>query len=228
MENAANNTIRPSFGRSFGTGMEVMGKNFLALLAVVLLVGIVQAPVQALRIVVEIGGINVFVGIFSLFALAFIFLVVPVFDFGSSYIFVLAARGEKVDFKHLVSGFSDNYISIILANLLTFALVMIGTILLIIPGIIVSCRLAFVKFLVMDKKLDPIAAIEESWRLTAGHGWRIFAMGIVSFFIIIFGILMLIVGIFPAIIWVTSAFSVLYNDVLDEKGELEKAPATTN
>ncbi|MEE4116997.1 MAG: hypothetical protein V2I37_12550, partial [Marinilabiliaceae bacterium] len=73
--------------------------------------------------------------------------------------------------------------------------------------------------------LDPIAAIEESWRLTRGYGWTIFGMGLVSFFIILFGLLLLIIGIFPAIIWVTSAFSVLYQDILEEKGEAPE-PAT--
>jgi len=97
--------------------------------------------------------------------------------------------------------------------------VIMGIIMLLIPGIIIGCRLAFVTYLVMDKKLDPIAAIEESWRLTKGYGWTIFFMGFVSFFIIIFGLIMLIVGIFPAIMWVSSSFAVLYQDVLVEKGE---------
>jgi NhaP-type Na+/H+ or K+/H+ antiporter len=69
----------------------------------------------------------------------------------------------------------------------------------------------------MDKKLDPIEAVELSWKLTRGHGWRIFAMGVVSFFIIIFGLLLFIIGIFPAMIWVSSSFAALYQSVLVEK-----------
>jgi hypothetical protein len=69
----------------------------------------------------------------------------------------------------------------------------------------------------MDKKLDPIEAVELSWRLTRGHVWQIFFMGFVSFFIIVFGLLMLIVGIFPAIMWVSSSFATLYQSVLNEK-----------
>ena len=106
---------------------------------------------------------------------------------------------------------------IIFTSLLVFALVFVGIIFLIIPGIIIGCRLAFVSYLVMDRNLDPVAAIEESWRLTKGYGWTIFAMGLVSFFIILFGLLLLIVGIFPAIMWVSGAFAVLYQDVLEEK-----------
>lgn len=217
---------KPSFGKSFGTGMQVIGDNFLPLLLVVFIIGIIQMPFQIIRFSIQIGGFNLFLGIFALFGLAYSFLIVPVFDFGSDFVFLKAVRKQKVDFKYLVSGFSENYLSIILANLLVFSLVLIGIIMLIIPGIIISCRLAFVSYLVMDKKLDPIAAVEESWRLTKGYGWTIFAMGLVSFFIIIAGLILLIIGIFPAIMWVTSAFAVLYNDVLNEKGEQTELVST--
>jgi uncharacterized membrane protein len=88
---------------------------------------------------------------------------------------------------------------------------------LIIPGIIIACRLAFVSYLVMDKKLDPIEAVERSWKLTKGHGWKVFFMAIMSFFIIIFGLILFIVGIFPAITWVSASFASLYQSVLNEK-----------
>jgi hypothetical protein len=65
----------------------------------------------------------------------------------------------------------------------------------------------------MDKKLDPIEAVELSWKMTRGHGWKIFFMGIVSFFILIFGFALIIVGIIPAIIWVSSSFASLYESV---------------
>ncbi|MCD4769756.1 MAG: hypothetical protein K8R35_06270, partial [Bacteroidales bacterium] len=202
MENNSNTQQKPSFGRSFGTGMQVTGEYFLSLLLIVIVVGLVQGPVQILRFTIEIGGFSWMIGIFALFALAYSFLVIPVFQYGSSILFVHAARKQKPDFSLLVQGFSTNYLNIILANLMVFALVMIGIVMLIIPGIIIGCRLAFVSYLVMDRKLDPVTAVEESWRLTKGYGWTIFAMGLVSFFIIILGIILLIVGIFPAIVWV--------------------------
>jgi len=69
----------------------------------------------------------------------------------------------------------------------------------------------------MDKKLDPIEAVELSWKLTKGYGWQIFLMGFVSIFIFIFGLILLIVGVFPAVIWICSSFASLYESVLREK-----------
>ncbi len=216
-----NNSIdsRPSFGRSFGQGMQVMGDNFLRLLLIILVVGLVQGPSQIVRIKIDVGGFNVGVALFAVFALFYSFLIVPVFTYGSDILFVHAVRKKDIDFNWLIKGFTANYLNIILSSLLVFALVFMGIIFLIIPGIIIGCRLAFVSYLVMDRNLDPVAAIEESWRLTKGYGWTIFAMGLVSIFIVIFGLVLLIVGIFPAIMWVSSSFAVLYQDILEEKGE---------
>ncbi len=223
METNSTYSERPSFGRSFGQGMQVLGDNFLSLLLIVFVVGMVQAPAQLVRIVIDVGGFNIAIGMFAIFTLFYSFLIIPVFQYGGDILFVHAVRKQDIDFKWLVKGFTGNYLNIILSGLLVFALVFIGIIFLIIPGIIIGCRLAFVSYLVMDRNLDPVAAIEESWRLTKGYGWTIFAMGLVSFFIIIFGLVLLIVGIFPAIIWVSSSFAVLYQDILEEKGEAPPA-----
>jgi uncharacterized membrane protein len=153
------------------------------------------------------------------------FLVAPIFEYGGNMIFVQAVRKIKPDFEYLIKGFMENYLHIILANLLVFALVVLGLFALIIPGIIIGCRLAFVSYIIMDKKLDPIEAVELSWKLTKGYGWQIFLMGFVSIFIIIFGLLMFFVGIFPAIMWVCSSFASLYESILREKEKPVEAVA---
>ena len=156
--------------------------------------------------------------------MVYAFIVTPVFRFGGNMIFVQAVRKIKPDFELMIKGFTENYLNIVLANLLVFALVVLGIFALIIPGIIIGCRLVFVSYIIMDKKLDPIEAVELSWRLTRGYGWKIFLMGFASIFILIFGLIMLIVGIFPAIIWISSSFASLYESVLKEKEKLQIKP----
>jgi hypothetical protein len=241
METNSEYRLVPGFGNSFGTGWRVMMDNFLRLFLVILIISIVTAPFKmlnfhinasdlhrlplfmghdfghGLRQVVTLGSLGIFAAFFVLLAMLYAFLVAPVFKFGGNMIFVQAVRKVKPDFEYLIKGFMENYLSIVLANLLVFALVVLGLFALLIPGIIIACRLAFVSYIIMDKKLDPIEAVEMSWRLTRGHGWQIFFMGFVSFFIVIFGLLMLIVGIFPALIWISSSFAALYESVLREK-----------
>lgn len=153
-----------------------------------------------------------------LIGLSIYLLVRPVFDYGADMMFLEAARDREPDPKWLIRGFQGGmYLNIVLANLIVFAIVLAGFILFIIPGFIFLCRLAFVSYLVMDKKLDAIRAIELSWRLTKGYGWIIFGMGLMAIPIILVGIICLIVGIFPAIIWIESSFASLYQAVLTKR-----------
>lgn len=241
MENGKNYRLVPTFGNSFGTGFEVMRDNFLRLLLVVFVLAILTAPFSGLNWkfnlndlhkapfdlghiigndldkLFTLGALGMLGVFFGLLALAYTFLAAPVVEYGGDMIFVQAVRKIKPDFELLIRGFWENYLYIVLANLLVVALVVLGLFALIVPGIIIACRLVFVSYIVMDKKLDPIEAVELSWKLTRGHGWTIFFMGLTSFFIIIFGLILMIIGVFPAIMWISSSFATLYQSVLLEK-----------
>jgi hypothetical protein len=246
-----NNDYRlvPGFSNSFGTGWRVMADNFLRLLLIVIILAILVAPFKLFNMdfgpshfhgapwdwnwnddkiwehFLGLASLGIFAAFFALIAMLYTFLVAPVFKYGGDIIFVRAVRKIKPDFEYLIKGFMENYLHIVLANLLVFALVIMGMFALIVPGIIIACRLAFVSYIVMDKKLDPIEAVELSWKLTRGHGWQIFFMGFVSIFIVIFGLILMIVGIFPAIMWVCSSFASLYESVLREKEKPVEAVA---
>jgi hypothetical protein len=241
METSNEYKLVPGFSNSFGTGWKVMMDNFLRLFLVILVISVVTAPLKVFnfnfnssdlhrfpfvmgsdwegnfRHIITIGSLGLLAAFFGFLGMLYAFLISPVFNYGGSMIFVQAVRKLKPDFEYLIKGFTENYLNIVLANLLVFALVILGFIALIIPGIIIGCRLMFVSYLVMDKKLDPIEAVEMSWRLTRGHAWKIFFMGFVSIFIFIFGLCMLIVGVFPAVIWISGSFASLYESVLREK-----------
>lgn len=230
MENNTSNTktFKPTISDSFNVGIQVMSENFITLLLVVLLVGFIEAPIHIFRGIGQIGLGHghgpieySILGVFTIFAIAYGFLIVSVFDYGGSLMFVKAVRGEKSDFTIMYRGFKENYVDIVLANLLVFGIVLLGIIMLVVPGIIFACRLAFVRYLVMDKKMSAVEAVEVSWRMTRSHGWKIFLMGILSFFIILIGLLLLIVGIIPAIMIVSSIFATLYEAVLNENGNHE-------
>ena len=133
-------------------------------------------------------------------------------------------RDEEVDIKLLFEGFKTKYLNIVLANLIVSALVIIGFIMLIIPGIIVACRLVFVPFLVMDKNMNPMKAVEKSWEMSKGHGWEVFFMAILSVFIFIGGAIVFIVGAIVSIVWIHAAFATFYQAVLNEKEDDNPIP----
>jgi hypothetical protein len=249
METTNDYKLVPGFGNSFSTGWKVMTDNFLRLLLVIIILAIVVAPFRIFHWQFDasdfhkapwlwdwhdgrgweqlfgLASLGIFAAFFTLLAVLYAFLVAPVFNYGGDFIFVRSVRKIRPEFEYLIKGFSENYLHIVLANLLVVALIIMGIFALIIPGIIIACRLVFVSYLVMDKKLDPIEAVEKSWKLTRGHGWKIFFMGLVSFFIILFGLILMIVGIFPALIWVNTSFASLYESVLHEKEPIVESVA---
>ncbi len=214
-------SLNPSVTNSLSAGWKKMTEQFLPLLLIVFICALLQGPVN---FTFKNGDFQFMSLLLVPIALAYGFLFWPVVDYSSDYLFIKAVRSQKVEIEGLFEGFRTKYLKIVVANLLVFALVIMGFVMLIIPGIIIACRLVFVSYLVMDKDLDAMTAVEESWRMTRGYGWKIFFLAIVSFFIIIAGLLMLIVGVFVSIAWIRASFAVLYQSVLDYKKATETLP----
>jgi len=208
-----------SISTSFSYGWKQLWKYFLYLFLVSVIIAVLQVPMGIADSFKD--NVTPTVILFQVFSFFYIMLVFPIFSYGADLIYLRAIRDEPIDIQEMFVGFK-NYVNIILAHLLATAIIVLGFIFFIIPGIIFACRLVFVPYLVMDRNLDAIKAVEKSWQMTYGHGWKIFAMGIMSFFIIVFGLILLIVGVFPAAMWVSSAFASLYHSIdHDEKMNLE-------
>lgn len=200
----------PGVGSALGRGWRLMQDNFLVFLLAVLVVCVFMVPMN-----INGDGDNDGSALVGLLETAYMFLLYPIINYGADLIFLRGVRGDKVEVKSIFDGF-QNYVNIILASLLTTGLIGIGLVVFIFPGIYVACRLAFVAYLVMDEGLDPIAAVEASWRITRGHAWKIFVLGFASIFIFILGLILLIVGVFPALMWIKASFASLYLAITDE------------
>tara|TARA_R110002072_G_scaffold269868_2_gene429358 strand:+ start:98135 stop:98809 length:675 start_codon:yes stop_codon:yes gene_type:complete len=220
MENGMNNEpqdgmIKDDFelgvGNALARGWTEMKDNFLVFLLAVLVVSVFMVPMN-----INGDADNDGSALIGLLETAYMFLLYPIINYGADLIFLRGVRGDRVEVKSIFDGF-QNYVNIILASLLVTGLIGIGLIIFIFPGIYVACRLAFVPYLVMDEGLDPIAAVEASWRITRGHAWRIFVLGFLSIFIFFLGLLLLIVGVFPAMIWIKASFASLYLAITGEQ-----------
>ncbi len=89
----------------------------------------------------------------------------------------------------------DVYLNFLIASILYGLIVGIGTILLIIPGIILGIMFQFYKYAIVDKKLGIIESLNYSKDLTSGYRWTIFGIDIVLILINVAGALLLVVGL---------------------------------
>jgi uncharacterized membrane protein len=212
-----------AFG-SFGYGWQQLWKYFLHLFLIAVVVGLANIPAWGWG---PFGGpaawdtagfavLNVIAAVYSL-------LVLPVILFGGDWMYLRFMRDERPNVADMFQGFGKNYLNIVLANLLVVAIIGIGVILLIVPGIIFACRLTFVRYLVMDKGLDPVAAIEKSWFMTRGHGWRIFGMYVLTIVMFFCGLVLFLVPGLLVLLWAGAAFASLYHAVdLEDQAHLNQ------
>jgi uncharacterized membrane protein len=92
------------------------------------------------------------------------------------------------------------------ASLLLSLAVAIGFVLLIVPGIIFGLMFMFATFVVIERELGPIDAMNESNRLTRGHKWPLLGFVLLLVLINLLGLLALVVGLLVSIPVSTLAF----------------------
>ena len=72
--------------------------------------------------------------------------------------------------------------------------------------------------------MEAMKAVEKSWQMTKGHGWTIFGMAILSFFICIGGLVVFGVGILLSLMWVHAAFATLFQSVANNDDDDNPIP----
>jgi len=196
-------------GASYGNGWRQLWKHFLELFLIgliALLIGLPYAMGGWFEDIVVAGAI------FGFFGLVYGILIGGPVDYGVAFAYLKAARGDKLEIKDMFEAFK-NYWNAVLASLLVSVIIIIGLVLLIVPGIIFACKLAFTPYLVVDRKMEVLEAIKESWRMTGGHAWTVFFIGLLAIPIGIAGLICFGVGVIISIMWVTITFASLYHAV---------------
>jgi hypothetical protein len=201
----------------FGHGWEILKKNIPELLLVLFVQLLLSAPMGFTSMFFNMQYVDTFAT--GLFNFIYGVLVLMPVSYGSCWVFLKAVRGEPFRVQDIFFAY-QSFGNIFLANVLVGLIVGAGFIMLIVPGIIFACKLSFVPYLIMDEKMDAVDAIRKSWNMAKDHAGTIFLMGIVSVFVVLCGIICFIIGIFPAIIWISLAFATIYF-VVAEKAKQE-------
>jgi membrane-anchored glycerophosphoryl diester phosphodiesterase (GDPDase) len=77
--------------------------------------------------------------------------------------------------------------------------VIVGLILLIVPGVIAAMGLMFSSYLIIDKGRGPVEAFKQSWQMTKGHKWDLFLLSLALVGLNILGLLALVIGLLVTI-----------------------------
>ncbi len=232
-------TLESGVGSAYSNGWQQLWKNFWELLLTGIIAVALTVPIAIiLGMAFSLGHMFSFSTVTGYFPDTFmwgytitlyvidIIYFVPI-AFGIYFVYMTAARGDKVEFGDIFAAFK-NYGNVILVailyviviggisivlNIITGHLVIVGVLLNIlwfVFSIIIYCKLAFVPYLLLDRRMKAIEAIQTSWDMTSGHAWKVFLIGLLAIPIFIAGIICLLVGVIISMMWVNMAIGSLY------------------
>ena len=122
----------------------------------------------------------------------------PIFRGGFDLAMLRVYRNDiSVSLGDLFAGF-PKAVPLFLTGLLFGIIVVMGFILCIVPGVILSLGLWPAFLLVMEDDLDPIAALKGAWALTHGHKLQLLILSLVCGLVFMVGFLACCVGVFVA------------------------------
>lgn len=206
-----------------GTGYNALEKGwklsydqFLPLLGVIVLHEIIRFPCDHLDNMAFFAGAQLpplgraFMFIYS------IFLGIPI-SVGALWVFVKAAREESFAVDDMFAAFRNCYWVAVGGSLLKGIAILVGLVILIVPGLYLMIRLTFVEFLIIDRRMTITDAFRESWRLTEKYQYPLWFLFFMSILIEIGGLLLCYVGTILAGVWLTSAYAIFYITVLQHE-----------
>lgn len=132
---------------------------------------------------------------------------------GFSYAYALIARGERPEISMMFKGF-NRFGSSVGLYFLYALLVLLGSILLIVPGIILALGLYMSIYLFPDRELGVVQSLKTSWAFTEGHKAQLFLVFLVGTIVSILGFCALCIGALYTLPLSLLAYAIAYNELL--------------
>jgi uncharacterized membrane protein len=107
-------------------------------------------------------------------------------------------ENERIGSYGFLSFSSSLFFKFLLGYVLYTLLVVVGFLLLIVPGIYLAIKYQFVLYLIVDKNMDVIEAFKESGKMTNGHKWNLLLLLLLFLMITILGVMALGIGLLVA------------------------------
>ncbi len=194
-------------------GWDTTKSNIGFFIGIVIVAGLIQYVPDIIAAIIEADApvLSIIVRIAS-------FVLSLIIGMGLIKIFLRFCDGEKGEFSDLFSCY-PLFFKYLIGSILYGLIVTVGLILLIIPGIIWAIKFQFFDYLIVDKGLGPIDALEKSSEITRGVKWDLFIFDILIGIINLLGLLCLLVGLFVTIPITMVATAFVYRKLLPETSQ---------
>lgn len=194
-------------------GWETTKKNFWFLVGITAVMGLIQFIPGFLESYLRdqealLGVINIIGYVVSLvLSLGLIKIVLAFYD------------KRKPQFSELFAFDPKLILRYFLATLLYSLIVLLGFILLIIPGVYLSIKYGFYPYLIVDKNMGVFESFSKSGEIAKGNIWNLFVFGLLLMLIAIVGIVALLVGLLVALPVISLAEVYVYRKLVSSSSK---------
>ncbi|MEP7162815.1 MAG: DUF975 family protein [Candidatus Moraniibacteriota bacterium] len=119
-----------------------------------------------------------------------------------------------------------SFITYLITSVIYGIVVVVGFVLLVVPGIYFTLRYGMYTYVIVDKKLGPFEALRESARLTDGVKWQLLGLALASFGVMLLGLMAFLVGWFVALPVIAVAYAFVYRSLVNQSGQTPVAPTS--
>lgn len=197
-----------SNGDAFKFGWHAWKKNWAAMLGATFLYFLLPiVPGIIIQAYPDMNG-------FLLFILQIIHLALTVIAvMGFLTISLKVARQEEFSFGDFFKNI-HLFPSFLLAFVLYYLGAIIGTILLVVPGIYFCAKYNLWPYFILDRSFKGLESLKASGETMYGAKWDMFLFMIGAFFVNLIGLLCLVVGLFASVPITTIAWAYIYNKLI--------------
>jgi uncharacterized membrane protein len=181
------------------------------LIEIVITQGLTQAPIFLVKLTAK-NDASLLVAAVN-FACSMAGMVIGAFFLTGVFRMALgAARGKPVQLGTLFMG-GDQFPAMLGVYFIMGFGILLGTLLLVVPGVLLAFGWSLAPLYVADQKMGAIAALKASWEATKGQKGKLFVLGVLSFLIVIAGLFALCLGMFPAVALTYVAWAAAYTRI---------------
>jgi uncharacterized membrane protein len=134
---------------------------------------------------------------------------------GFIIISLMLCRNQQPEFVRYFWGFR-HLVPLLLFTIVSTAFILIGFMVLVLPGLYVTVAYLFAPYIIVDKNVDFWPAMEISRRKINKHWFGMAAFCVVLLAINIIACIPLFLGIFVTIPWTICAITIAYEDIFSE------------
>ena len=144
--------------------------------------------------------------------------IVPPIGVGMALFFLNLHDGNKLEIRNIFNPFKEVWLNSVLAYFMMIVIIIIGSILFIIPGIIASLMFSQTFYIIAkDNKIDPYNALVKSKKMMEGNKWKLFKIILRILLLAIVCILTLGIGFIWLAPYQNAVYAKFYNVIKQGK-----------